>query len=336
MFDFTQEQMADIAAKIKKIASPNRAEAEVAAKEFAQAAIETPIRKTLLSGDIISGIFTPEDFTTNPNVMYPLDLLTPGQEKEYYAFTIPNHGHLPQRKVSSDYLMVPTYRIGNVIDADLRYIEDANWPVISRMIEVMEAGVVKKMNDDGWSVLISAGIDRNILTIDPNASAGQFTPRLVSLMKNFMRRNGGGNSTTLGRAKLTDLYVSPEALDDIRAWNLDQVADSVRANIYYSADDGNETMRVYNVDLHDLDELGEGQEYQQYFASNGGTMGAGDTEIVVGLDLQRQDSFVMPRRKDFQVWEDNTAHRRGEFSLYGWGVYGMACLDSRRVLLGSF
>ena len=63
-----------------------------------------------------------------------------------------------------------------------------------------------KINDDGtahhfWPL----PLDRNILVYDADAGAGQFTKRLVSLMKTVMRRNGGGNSVT-APGRLTDLY----------------------------------------------------------------------------------------------------------------------------------
>jgi hypothetical protein len=335
MFELNEQEMQVLLAKLQKAGSSNQAEAAVAQAEIAQA-ITTPLRQVLLSGDIVGGIFSPQDFSGNRRVEYPLDLLTPGAESQYYAYCIPNHGRIPHRYVESDQLMVPTYRLGNSIDANLRYIKNANWNVVSRMMEVMEAGFVKKLNDDGWQTILAAAVDRNILINDPNASAGQFTPRLITLMKNFMRRNGGGNSATLNRTKLTDLYCSPEAIDDIRAWNLELVSDAVRSNIYYSTDDSGELMSIYNVRLHDLDELGEGQEYQNYYTTTlSGTMAASDTEIAIGLDLSRDDSFVHPVVETLQVFEDNTLHRRGEFSLYGWMEIGFAVLDSRRTLLAS-
>ena len=333
---FEQNEKDAISALIKRAGSSDKAEAEQAQAQFAKAAVETPLRKVLLSGDIVNGIYTPEDFTGNPRVEYPLDLLTPGQEKEHYAYVVPAFGRIPEKRVEADYLMIPTYQIGNSIDCTLRFIRDANWPVITRMIEVMEAGFVKKLNDDGWQTIIAAATDRNIIVNDPNATAGQLTPRLLTLMKTFMRRNGGGNSATMGRSKLTDLYVSPEAMDDIRAWNLELVADGVRQNIYYAPDDSSEMIRVYDVNLHSLDELGEGQEYQLYYTSTlGGSLATSDYELAIGLDLQRSDSFVHPIRENVQVWEDNTLHRRGLFGLYGRTEIGFACLDSRRTILGS-
>ena len=334
MFKPEPQELAALLATLKQAASSNPNEAAAAQREVAKA-IENPIRKVLLSGDIVSGIYTPMDFTSNPRVEFLLDLLTPGQERQHYAYVIPNHGQIPMKRVEYDYLMVPTYRIGNSIDCVIRIIEDANMPIISRMIEIMEAGVVKKLNDDGWQTILSAAVDRNVLINDPNASAGQFTHRLVTLMKTFMRRNGGGNSGTMNRSKLTDLYLSPEAVDDIRTWNLEQVPDQVRTNIYYSDDAGNELVNIFNVNLHALDEFGEAQEYQNYFSGTlGGSMAASDVEIVVGLDRSKQD-FVMPYRKRLEVFEDNTLHRQELFGLYCWQEQGFACLDSRRVILGS-
>ena len=334
-FQLSENDIAGIKAQLQKAASSDLAVASQAQHEFAKA-IETPLRKVLLSGDIVNGIFTPQDFSNNARVEYPLDLLTPGQEKEFYAYVIPSHGRIPEKRVEADYLMVPTYMIGNSIDATIRFVEDANWPVIQRMIEVLEAGFVKKLNDDGWQTILAAAVDRNVIVNDPNAAVGQFTPRLVTLLKTFMRRNGGGNSSTLNRSKLTDLYCSPECIDDVRAWDLQLASDAVRTNIYYSPDGSSDTMKIFDVNLHPLDELGEGQEYQTYYTSTlGGALSATDSELVVGLDMQRQDSFVHPVRRPVQVWEDNTLHRRGLFGLYGRAEIGFAVLDSRRTLLGS-
>lgn len=326
-----------VTAKVKSMASTDPVQAMKAAADFAKS-IELPIRKVVLSGDITGGIFTPEDFSdgTKP-VIFPLDLLTPGQEREFYAYTMPDHGMIPQRRVEGDYLMIPTYRVANSIDATLRFIRDANWPVITRALEIFEAGFVKKMSDDAWQVLITAAYDRNIIVNDADANSGQFTPRLVALMKSIMRRNAGGNSTSLNRGRLTDLYVSPEAKDDIRAWGLDLVPDDVRRSIYYASDNGTELMKVYDVNINDLDELGVGQEYQNYYGTTlGGTMDGSDVEIVIGLDRQRSDSFVMPVREKLAVFDDSqNLHRQGLWGVYGWAEHGFAVLDSRRLILGS-
>jgi hypothetical protein len=201
-------------------------------------------------------------------------------------------------------------------------------------MEVLEGSFVKKMNDDGWHTLLAAGVDRNIVVYDSDASAGLFTKRLVSLMKTVMRRNGGGNSASNNRGLLTDLYVSPESMEDIRSWGIDQVDEVTRREIYTAAD--GTLNRVFSINLHDLDELGEGQEYQLFYSNTlSGSLPSGKSEVIVGLDLRKRDSFIMPVREQVQVFEDDTLHRQKRAGFYGWAEQGFAVLDNRRVLLGA-
>jgi hypothetical protein len=156
-------------------------------------------------------------------------------------------------------------------------------------------------------------------------------------MQTVMRRNSGGNSASLGRGRLTDIYVSPEALEDIRNWGFDQVDETTRREIYTAATGGAPITRIFGVNLRDLDELGEGQEYQSFFVNElGGTVQASDLELVVGLDLSTRDSFVMPVKEQLQVFEDPTLHRQQRAGYYGFAELGFGVLDNRRVILGSF
>jgi hypothetical protein len=321
---------------LRRSGSANKEEAVSAGTEFAKA-LELPLRQGVLNGDILDGIFEAVVLQPGAAPEFPLDFLAPGTEKDFVAYTIPNHGYIPQRHVEGDYVMVPTYDIGNSIDYLLKYARDARWDVVGRAMEVLEAGFVKKMNDDGWHTMLAAGVDRNIVVYDSDAGAGQFTKRLVSLMNTVMRRNGGGNSTSNNRSQLTDLYLSPEALEDIRNWGVDQVDEVTRREIYVANDGAGSLSRVFGVNLRALDELGEGQEYQLYFENIlGGSMPGSDVEIVVGLDLSKRDSFIMPVREQVQIFEDESLHRQKRAGYYGWGEQGFAVLDNRRVVLGSF
>ena len=93
------------------------------------------------------------------------------------------------------------------------------------------------------------------------------------------------NTGSSNRGRLTDLYVSPEALEDVRNWGLDQIDEVTRREIYTASEGGAPITRIFGVNLHDLDELGEGQEYQNYYTSDlSGSMPGTKKEIVVGLE----------------------------------------------------
>ncbi len=321
---------------IKRSGSVDKNEALVAQHELA-VALETPLRKGVLVGDVLDGIFEKINMEPGTAAEFPLDLLAPGTENEHVAYTNPGHGRIPERAVEGDYVMVPTYSVASSIDYLLRYAREARWDVVGRAMQVLEAGFVKKMNDDGWHTLLAAGVDRNILVYDADAAQGQFTKRIVSLMKTVMRRNGGGNSGSLNRGRLTDIYLSPEALEDIRNWGIDQVDEVTRREIYQAGDDGAAITRVFGVNLHDMDEIGEGQEYQRFFTDQLlGGLASSDSELIVGLDLSANDSFIMPIKQDIQIFEDDALHRHQRAGFYGWAEIGFAVLDNRRILLGSF
>jgi hypothetical protein len=321
---------------IQRSGSADKNEALAAQRELA-VALETPLRKGVLVGDVLDGIFEKISMAPGTAAEFPLDLLAPGTEADHVAYTNPGHGRIPERAVEGDYVMVPTYTVGSSIDYLLRYAREARWDVVGRAMQVLEAGFVKKMNDDGWHTLLAAGVDRNILVYDADAAQGQFTKRLISLMKTVMRRNAGGNSGSLNRGSLTDVYLSPEALEDIRNWGIDQVDEVTRREIYQAGDDGAAITRVFGVNLHDMDELGQNQEYQVFYTDQlGGTLASSDDELVVGIDRSANDSFIMPVKQDVQIFEDDALHRQQRAGFYGWAEVGFAVLDNRRILLGSF
>jgi hypothetical protein len=333
-----EQERKEITDLLRQTGSSQKDEALAAQTAFA-AALQEPLRSGIVAGDTIAGIFAPQMFDPNARIEYPIDFYRPDNAAEFTAFVIPNQGKIPQRQIEGDYVTVPTYDIGAGIDWLLRYAREARWDIVSRALEVLEAGFTKKMNDDGWHTLLAAGYDRNIVVSDPNASAGQFTKRLVSLMKLVMRRNAGGNSGSTNRGKLTNLFVSPEAIEDIRNWGVDQADDLTRREIFVADDEGGTS--IYGVKISTLDELGESQEYQTFYqntiaagASNSG-MASGDVELVVGLDLSKTDAFVMPVRESLQVFVDESLHRERREGFYSWASLGFACLNGMRVLLGS-
>ena len=327
------EQFLDL---LKRSGSADKTEALVAQHELAQA-LEMPLRQGVLVGDVLDGIFERMAVEPGSSVEFPLDLLAPGEENSHVAYTNPGHGRIPERAVEGDYVMVPTYTVASSIDYLLRYAREARWDIVGRAMQVLEAGFVKKMNDDGWHTLLAAGVDRNILVYDGDAANGQFTKRLISLLKTVMRRNGGGNTGSVRRGSLSDVDLRPEALEDIRNWGLDQIDEVTRREIYMAGDGDAVITRVFGVNLHDMDELGSGQEYQTFYADQlAGTLQGSDSELIVGLDLNKNDSFVMPVKQEVQIFEDDALHRHQRAGFYGWAELGFAVLDNRRILLGSF
>ncbi|MDC0297283.1 hypothetical protein OAK92_01785 [Crocinitomicaceae bacterium] len=332
---YTERPSDDFISLMQKTGHDDQNIAYAAQRQMAKA-LELPLRKGVLIGNVLGDIFETINVEPGASTEYPLDMISPGLEGEHVAYTNPGHGRIPERAVESDFVTIPTYSITSSIDYLLRYAREARWDVAARAAQVMEAGFVKKMNDDGWHTLLAAGVDRNILVYDGDATAGLFSKRLISLMQTVMRRNAGGNTGSANRGRLSDVYVSPEALEDVRNWGLDEVSDATRERIYNTPGEAPVT-NIFGVRLRDLDELGEGQEYQEFFLNGlGGAVEASDLELVVGLDQGASDSFIMPMKQALQVFEDPALHRQQRVGYYGWAELGFGVLDNRRIILGSF
>lgn len=334
---------------LRRMASGNTNEREVAQKAFATA-LNFPLRQGVFDRDNLGDIYEKHILAPGAQANYPLDFVQPGREDEFVAVTLPKSGRIPEKHVEGDELWVPTFRITNAIDWDIKYAEEARFDVIMRAIRVYEAGFVRKINSDGWRTILSSADARGLIvtagglapftgsTVVPTAAAGQLTKELVSRMKTAMKRGAGGNmQSNVGH--LTDLYLSTEAMEDIRAWDVDEIDEFTRRQIFVSNEYG--LAKIYGVVLHEMTEFGEGQEYQVYLTSTLGRAlpsvdGTARKEWVVGLDLSTTDSFTMPIRKELETYEDPALYRQQRQGLFGWLEVGFACCDSRRVLLGSF
>jgi len=327
----TPEQQA-----LLKLTASDNLEVAIAAQRAMAQALAEPLRQGVFDADNLGGIFRREVLAPGAQASYPLDFVRPGTEDlDFTAITMPKQGRVPERRVEGDELWVPTFQVANSIDWGLHYARDARFDVVGRALRVYQMGYTRKINEDGWHTLLAAADARGLVVVDTVAGAGQFTKELVSKMQTAMTRNAGGNGNA---GRLTDLYTSLEAMEDIRAYDISEI-DDVTRRIILNSDMGMTTL--YGTRLHFMTEFGVGQEYQLYLSTVLGrsvtAAHAGDQEFTVGLDLSTNDSFVQPIREEIKTFEAGPEmHRQQRAGLYGWGSWGYAVLDNRRLLLGTF
>jgi hypothetical protein len=332
---------------LRATASPHEGTRLAAQRAFA-AELQSPLREGVFDRDNLGGIFERQVLAPGAQANYPLDFVKPGEEDNFIAFTMPKQGRVPERHVEGDELWVPTFNIANSIDWSIKYAEEARFDVIMRAIRVYEAGFVRKINSDGWRTLIGAADGRGLVvtghggapftgsTLAPTPAGGQFTKELISRMKTAMTRGAGGNGNS---GKLTDVYLSLEAMEDIRAWDVDEIDEFTRREIFVSREYG--LAQIYGVVLHEMTEFGEGQEYEEFLETtlaraHQTVSSVALREFCIGLDLSTMDSFVMPIRKELETYEDPALYRQQRAGIYGWMEHGFAVLDPRRVLIGEF
>jgi len=342
MYEKQNEQTLDL---LRAMADRDQRKAEAARKAFA-AELVAPLRRGIFDADNLGDIYTPQVIPYGATASYPLDFVRPGDEDSYTAYTLAEQGRLPERRVEASEINVPTFKIGNSIDWDIKFMKEARWDVVKRALAVFEAGFVRKINSDGWRTVLAAAADRGLvveasgtaaftgssscLTTAPNP--GEFTKELVSRLHTAMTRGAGGNGNG---GRLTDLYLSLEAMECVRAWDASRIDEFTRREIFTSADKG--LAQIYGVIMHSMTEFGQDQEYDAFLETVLSLAKPGGTEqFCVGLDLSADDSFVMPIKEELEVYDDEALTRFQRMGVFGWMRHGFACLDNRRVLLGAF
>jgi len=294
--------------------------------------LERAWKAGVLEPDLLGTIYNRISLPAGVEAKFPLDFYAPDNEGAYEAIVIAKEGALPDRIVDANELRVGTYKIGNAISWGLDYARDARWDVIARAIEVFTNGFIRKLNDDGWHVILRAANVATATLVDDGeagTTAGDFTKKLLlNLMTGIKRRDGGRNS------RLTDVYLSPEAIADIRNFDNTQIDEVSRRELVTRGED--QVPSLYGVNLHEMLEFGEGREYETFLS---GTLGRAHTnskvEYVVGLDLIHRDAFVMPIREEMSMFDDQALHRSAKSGVYGWMEVGFANLDTRRTILGQ-
>jgi len=291
-------------------------------------------RSGVLEPDTLGDIFTTIPLDPGTDAKFPLDFYNAADsEKDNRdAFVVPKEGAIPDRVIQGDEIHVPTYKIGNAISWSLDYARDARWDVIARAIEVFTNGFVRKLNDDGWHVIQKCAA-ANAVATDAAGTDGIFSKRLLTNTQTAFKRLSGGRG-----AKATDIYLSPEAIADIRNFDTGsaggQIIDFGMLAQLLRGDADSGAPDLFGTKIHELRELGVGQEYESFIATTLGIAHTGSKqEYGIALDLSNRDSFVMPVRDDMEMFDDPQLHRSAKAGVYGWMELGMACLDTRRAML---
>jgi len=325
----------------------NDPEVRAKAQRAFAAALNAPLRQGVMDEDNLDDIYERQVLAAGAQAYYPLDIVKPGEEDNFVAFTYQNQNRIPERRVEADELWVPTYKIANAMDWDVDIARDARFDLVGRALQVYRAGYTRKLNYDGWTTILAAAVQRGLVVSGANQGAlpftgrsmvssatlgGEFTKELVSRMIITMLRGGGGNMV---RTTLTDLYLSAEAIADMRAWDASDVSDFSRRELEVQGGGQLGLSNIYGVVLHPMQEFGVGQDYQSIIEDLGASQPSGTTQYCIGLDLSTADSFVMPIRQELTTFEDPTLQRQLRAGVYGYMEQGFACLDNRRVLLGA-
>lgn len=302
------------------------------------------------------------DHDSDPSI--PLDLFEDVDEGYIKVWSQSIAGGMPTNLIHGmgEYKFT-TYRLDSAISFLNRYAKDARLDVLAKGIERMAQEIAVKQEYNAWATLLKAAADGTNNAGDPNAisatTAGVFQihdlNRILTAQARLFDAWNGGTPVRVNRKGVTDFFVSPEIMEDIRAFAYEPMntratpdtsestalglPESVRAKFF-----GNVGVpELYGKQFHELLELGVAKPYGvlfDSFYSNGTTTFANATQdLVIGADLSA-GAFLRPvslqPTQDIDVSssvvtmvDDQFLARQEQFGFYTKVEEGRLILDNK-------
>ena len=303
------------------------------------------------------------DPATNPTL--PLDMFEDAGINTVRIWSQATPGGAPSSEVKpvGDYKF-DSYRLLSAVSAKKKTARDGQVDMLAKMVERMTQEILRDQELNRWAVLLKAAAEATLSNGDSQLIAA--TAAGVLQLDDFNRLKTaitrlhdswtGGTPATIGRKGLTDLYLSPEMMEQIRGFayqpmNTRGVPDSaestalglpdaVRTEIYRSAG----APSIFGVTLHELLEFGVAKAYtvlfDTYYTGTSPTTFANATEeLVLGLDLS-VDAFIRPVASEVQdeldvastvqtLVDDQWIARDEKFGFYTKIEEGAVVLDKK-------
>ena len=345
---------------IKALASENKTVAMEAQEAFA-AFISDVVQQVLLQAGSASMIYRDVEFDEDDSPSIPLDLYYGLNEGHISVWSQTVGGGLPTNFVQGmQEMKVNTYRLDSAISMDKRYVRRARLDVVAAGLERMANEILVKQERNAWAVilkLLAEASTNGTQHVRRVGTAGTFQlddmNKLWTLVRRLNAAYTGGTPQALQSRGLTDIFVSPEVKEQIRAFayqpmntrnsagnSAGNVAlpDSVREDIYRAAG----TNEIFGVTIHELLELGESRKYNDLFDTFAGSTTFGGSaftsatdELILGIDASR-NAFLRPvaiqseTRGQVRVLPDDQFLARSQkVGFYSYVEEGRVAVDAR-------
>jgi hypothetical protein len=355
---------------IKAMGSRNAIVAREAQEAFA-AFLGPVVQKVLYKAGTSSAIYTDAEYDEDDSPSYPLDLYyneTAGYIQVWHQNTA---GGLPTSEVTGGgEVKFQTYRLDSAVSFQKRYARRSRLDVVSKAVERMSNEVLVKQERNAWAVILKALANgsttpkggsalKHVITSATTTFGLADLNALMTRMKRINSAYDGGTPVAPYSKGITDLYVSPEIMQRIRAFSFTplntstsinsapQLPEAVREEIYRAAG----AQSIFGVNLNELLELGVSKKYNVLFGSflgAGNNLGnaAGSTdfstsgdELIVGIDNSK-GAFIRPVARQAESGGTFTAipddqfnnNRADKTGFYGFIEEGRMCLDARAIV----
>ena len=371
---------------IKAMGSKDTAIAREASETFA-AFLGPVIQKVLDQAALAGLVYTDAPYDEDDSPSYPLDLYYNENDNHVTVWSQGIAGGLPSSHVEGmNELKIATYRLDSAVSLLKRYARRGRLDVVSKAVERMAQEVLVKQERNAWAVVLKAlaeassgGVASGGLGIASLKAGSHVIPanntnvfqvhdlnKLMTLSKRINESFANGTPDSAYSNGITDLYVSPEMKEQIRAFAYQPMntrhgyaasdtggtamplPDAVREDIFRAAG----SQEIYGVNISEMNELGVSKKYNTLFdsfdsgniaphASTAATAAAFATathEILIGVDNSR-GALIRPVAIQHEsggtftaLADDQFSMRSDKLGFYGFLEEGRVCIDARALV----
>lgn len=351
---------------VKAMASRDRNvayEAQAALAEF----MGPVLAEVINQAPVLANLFSSFQFNADSNPSLPLDLYYDINAEDYikvYSTTVP--GGLPTNQVlpTASELKFTTYRLDSAVSFDRRYALQSRLDVVGKSMTRVAQEVLLKQQSTSANLILGSLADAETNgephVMDQAAASIGFTladfNKLVTKAKRINTAWTGGTPED-GIKGITDLLVSPETMEDLRAISYNPVntaggggsttgvvaaPESYRDKVF--ANGG--VPELYGIGLMEMNELGRSRKFCNLFrtfntaSTVSGKVGFGvNDDLVVGIDRSRE-SLIRAVATDSEtgaefslIADDQYSNRQQKLGWFGSVEEGRMVVDNR-VLTG--
>ena len=342
---------------VKALGSKNKL-VSLEAQEALAAFIAPVAREVLQKAGTANLIYTESTYNEDDQPSIPLDLYYNEGTNFVQVWQQNIAGGLPTSQVYGvDEMLVATYTLDSAVSMLKKYARKSRLDVVSKTITKMLQEVLVKQERNQWSIALKAlaeastdGSTHIISATTANVFQIDDLNRLFTKIRRINVAFDGGTPSNFSSRGLTDLFVSPEIMEEVRAFayepmntravaNTDEstavpLPDGVRQKIYDSAG----TSEIYGVLLHEVIEFGDDKVYNNLFDtfySGTPTFTGATDQILVGVDKGRESCIKLVAQNADSgdtftaVPDDQFLSRSEKIGWYGECTQGNVVVDSR-------
>lgn len=342
---------------LKLTGSRDRSKAWPAMEAFAS--ILSPVVQVVLDKlSTVRNVYTVKNLSENDNAEFPLDIFFNEQDNDIRVHFQPRPGGVPTSHMANlETVIVPTAMYQAEVSWQNKFARYGRLDVIAAYIHKLGQALIRKEEVNGWSVVLDA-----VATAKTNGLAHVVTSTTtdgafhIDLFNQMLTRSKRINtSIDLGTASngpqgVTDIYLSVEAMADIRSFSYNPVNSkdasgatppgastqpiALPSDMRRAILEGAGMPSLMGLVLHEMNELGSGFTYNKLFKGfYTGSFTEASQQVVVGVDRSR-DSNVMPVKGDLVIMNDSWNNRSDKSGVIAQEDLGFAVLDNRAVTAG--